>query len=491
MEEHISPINSRPASPVRGAPAPQLPRINQDLSLQNLISVMLSGMKVLGNADANKYEKNQACALINQIDADTISNAVSSAGANNIRAIFANTSSEAQSRVAIPKTLGTTDTLTTDTIRFFQSHFGSAPLSIKTEESELGLLNMKELLNAATATAQQYGLSRRGLIKLISRSLQGPLKLFFENLSADDEVNIASLYRDLLNHSAVQSSPSMVASKLRMMLDKPIQDPNQLSTFLMDLLNYCFKINSGSGMSPKERNLAAYVHALQSLTMYIQRWFPHIWSRISPSFLMYQNSLNSLPLESSTKDSFQHLSELLRRHTDLIVKRPRTINTIEVEDEEEAGDEDATTNRTKTPLPSANKTRQINNFRPYAKDRRQPSHSALNSPLAQQSFRQSMGNQGRNFGRRNVTFGAQSQPRLRSNISCLRCGRNHAARNCLRYPNRAEDPCVTCQRAGKTLYHNPCKEAQGNQGPQINAIHKVDESMFFGQPKNWGSRQRN
>ena len=133
MEEHISPVTSRPSSPIRGAHNPPA-RINQDQSLQNLISVMLSGMKVLGNPDSSRHERNQTCALINQIDTDTITNAVSSAGANNIRAIFANTSTEAQSRVTIPKVLGTTDALSTEAIKFFQSHFGSAPLSLKTEE---------------------------------------------------------------------------------------------------------------------------------------------------------------------------------------------------------------------------------------------------------------------------------------------------------------------------------------------------------------------
>ena len=508
MNDNIQRATSPIPVPINAGPDPiQLSR-NNDANLQDILSSLFQAITHLSSDKLSNEKRRQLHRELHTFNDNTINNALQGHKRESIETLtFEN---KDQKYIRAPDTARIYPIHELRTIvptaasRDLNSQFPEKlDYDTRRRDTTLGL-RLVDLLNTITQVSEDHKLSSEATITLLKRSLEGRARLFLYNL-CEHISDLKEIYKSLIDFFHSEPNSWTAQSQLKELVNKPITD---VVCFLQDVFNTSFAATNGQNR--ETRTISAYLLAEQTLKTMIEEKYPDLYNRILAEYsIASRNNYPSNALESA-KRQFDILSNLIRRHKEMIENRnmyARKQGRIHaIEDEDTGLPSDNSPGRDETGIYANNyrneNGRMVNRpperplqYNPRARDIRvipQPSNlmqrfnnnprqtiGVRRNPIQQTGFRWQNNNNYDNS--RNNNNGNQRFPRTRS---CYLCGmENHNWYTCQKYKNERPQmtPCYECKKNGKTLFHKYCKKAQ-----TTNSVNAIQEKSFFNSyPKNF------
>ena len=352
-----------------------------------------------------------------------------------------------------------------------------------------------DLLNTVTQISEDHKLSSEATITLLKRSLEGRARLFLYNL-CEHITDLKDIYKSLIDFFHAEPNSWTAQSQLKELVNKPITD---VVCFLQDVFNTSFAATNGQNR--ETRTISAYLLAEQTLKTMIEEKYPELYNRILAEYsIASRNNYPSSALDSA-KRQFDILSNLIRRHKEMIENRQfhmRKQGRVYAIDEDETATPTTHSHDQDETGIYANQYndgngRYVNRpperrlqYNPRARDIRAiPQQSNLaqginsnprqtigfrRNPIQPSGFRWQNNN-----GNENQRYNPNGNQRFTRVRNCYLCGMdNHNWNTCLKYKNERPQmtPCYTCKKIGKTLFHKDCRNKQFQ-----NNINAIDEQF--------------
>ena len=197
-------------------------------------------------------------------------------------------------------------------------------------------LRLMDLLNTITQISEDHKLSSEATITLLKRSMEGRARLFLYNL-CEHITDLKEIYKSLIDFFHSEPNSWTAQSQLRELVNKPITD---VVCFLQDVFNTSFAATNGQNR--ETRTISAYLLAEQTLKSMIEEKYPDLYNRILAEYSIA--SRNNYPTNAldSAKRQFDILSNLIRRHKEMIENRQFNMRkqgrVYAIDDEEEITD---------------------------------------------------------------------------------------------------------------------------------------------------------
>ncbi len=487
----LSRPNSPPPQPQRGTVYCENLEINPSHNLQDLLASLINSVKIMSSPTSAKTDRLAVYNSVNKISLNDISSTLRNTHASHMKSIFSQQPGKGD--IAPPVALGTNHELGPEVIKYFGSLFSGGPISTQAADEDLVMVRIRDLLSAATQTAEKFSLSKEACTRLIKRSLGDSLRLYAELLTSDSSYDLADVYDDLLSHTDANHGSANASAQLKELMAGPVRN---VSTFLERLLALCFKVNAAS-TNGEERIASSFLLANTMLKTFLQQRAPAVWSRIATEMAVNNASIAHLPLNVAARQTNSLLSSLVRKNRELI-EQDKRFHHRSVHEIQRSGAEDPTSTSAVEDDPPANppkrawfsQEKRIRPRNPLARDRQRP----MTGSLTQRAILNS--NQRGNTNTRSGWTNSNNRPHWSSDSGCLRCGnKGHWARECRKFPGpRVNQPCSSCQRdTGKRLFHEDCRGA--NTAPRqplggVNTIllrprhklQKAPKNSFLSQP---------